>query len=325
MALIVAGSAPVGPDSPTPLAPIRVGGGGNARARHREGAQIVGAGQGVVHERAGQELPALRIDPDLFQQRLADALGDAAVQLAGIEHRVDHPPGVRNSGVAHDLDDARVGIDLHLADLRGARPVPVFRGEPGLRAEPGLETGRQGRRLHRGMRDVGERHRPVGSCHREAGIGIGDVGLGRFEQVGGDALALVDHLVGGEADRRPGDRRRARIERPPAVDHEIGIALDEADIARRDAEAFAQDLPEDRRVALAVVDRSGHQREPARGVDADFRRLDDGSRGLLDGIGEAEPAQPAARFRLMPAFRKPFYISLLKSTFLRFFGKSPQS
>ena len=39
-----------------------------------EGRQIVGARHGVIHERAGQHLPALAVVMALLQQRLADAL-----------------------------------------------------------------------------------------------------------------------------------------------------------------------------------------------------------------------------------------------------------
>src|SRR5256885_173609 len=60
--------------------------------RHRgvdvETGQVVGARHAVVHERAGHELAGIVVDA-VLEQRLADALGDAAVHLALDDHRVD--------------------------------------------------------------------------------------------------------------------------------------------------------------------------------------------------------------------------------------------
>ena len=52
--------------------------------------QVVGARHGVVHERRGHELAAEVVDR-AFEQRLADALGKAAMDLALDDHRVDQP------------------------------------------------------------------------------------------------------------------------------------------------------------------------------------------------------------------------------------------
>ncbi len=50
--------------------------------------QVVGARHGVVHVRAGQQLSLVVIDR-VFEQRLSDALRDAAVHLAFDDHRID--------------------------------------------------------------------------------------------------------------------------------------------------------------------------------------------------------------------------------------------
>jgi hypothetical protein len=57
----------------------------------------------------------------IFEQRLAGALGDAAMCLAMQDHRVDRAPDVVDSGVADDIDSAGFRIDLDLADLRAVR------------------------------------------------------------------------------------------------------------------------------------------------------------------------------------------------------------
>ena len=89
--------------------------------------QVVGARHAVVHERAGHELAVLVVDRAL-QQRLADALGDAAVDLALDDHRIDrrcrnHRP--RSRPTISRL--AGVRIDLDLADVAAGREGEVGR------------------------------------------------------------------------------------------------------------------------------------------------------------------------------------------------------
>jgi hypothetical protein len=60
---------------------------------------------------------------------LADALHDAAMRLAVNEERVDDNAEIVDEGVAHDLDDAGIGIDLHFADVA---TVWESRGRPSL-------------------------------------------------------------------------------------------------------------------------------------------------------------------------------------------------
>src|SRR5262245_14922615 len=84
-ALTTAAGEPMEPASPQPLAPSglwvqgwlsshSVTNGGRSSARHR-----------VVHERAADELAAAVVGATL-EQRLADALGEAAVDLALDDH-----------------------------------------------------------------------------------------------------------------------------------------------------------------------------------------------------------------------------------------------
>ena len=88
-ALITAAGAPTEPASPQPFTPIALFLQGTSSGREVEGRHVVGARHGVVHERAGQQLAALVVDRTL-QQRLADALDDAAMHLALDQHRVQH-------------------------------------------------------------------------------------------------------------------------------------------------------------------------------------------------------------------------------------------
>src|SRR5262249_60031374 len=79
--------------------------------------QIVGARHRVVHERAADDLAAAVVGATL-EQRLADALGEAAVDLALDDHRIDDGADVVDAPETDDLDAAGVGIDLELADMR---------------------------------------------------------------------------------------------------------------------------------------------------------------------------------------------------------------
>ena len=81
----------------------------------------------------------------VFQERLPDPLGDAALRLAVQDQRIDRAPDIIDGGIADDRDMAGLGIDLDLADLRavgkardrqglvgdgGERPLPLRRYTP---------------------------------------------------------------------------------------------------------------------------------------------------------------------------------------------------
>ena len=61
-----------------------------------------------------------------------------------------------------------------------------------------------GRQVGGARREIEQRQPPVGAGDREGAVGIDDVALRRFEQLGGDALALLDQDVDARA---PGRRR----------------------------------------------------------------------------------------------------------------------
>ena len=93
--MTAAGEA-MAPASPQPLMPSGLWG---WRVGHAdlEGRQVVGPRHAVVHVGAGQELAVLVVDA-AFEQRLADALGDAAMHLALDDHRVDDVAEVVDRG-----------------------------------------------------------------------------------------------------------------------------------------------------------------------------------------------------------------------------------
>src|SRR6266446_5505255 len=101
---------------------------------------VVRLRQRVVHQRRREELAVVAVD-DAFEQRLADPLGDGAVDLTLDDQRVDDGAAVLDEGVAPESDAPRLAIDLDDGDVHGAgerrpRRVEVHggleaRGAPG--------------------------------------------------------------------------------------------------------------------------------------------------------------------------------------------------
>src|SRR5262249_55068430 len=84
---------------------------------HGHARQRVGARNGIIHQTAGQELASIRVVNDVLEQRLAGALGNAAVDLPLGEQRVDHGADVVDDRIALDGNGACLGIDFHFADV----------------------------------------------------------------------------------------------------------------------------------------------------------------------------------------------------------------
>src|SRR5580700_4398001 len=110
----------------------------------------------------------------------------------------------------------------------------------------------------------------------------------------GDQLGFGQDLLDRHLEGRAAGRRRARAAGAFAEEDLLSVALHVVHVARIDAEAVADELLEDGFVALPLGDRAGEERQPARAVEADLGALETRSRGALDGVGHAEPAQLAA-------------------------------
>ena len=280
---------------------------GRGRAVEFERDQVVDLGQRVVHQRARDELSALVVHR-VLPQRLTDALGQPPVELAVNDHRVDHVADVVDCDIAQQLDGAGLRVDKGDADM-GAERI----GEVGGVVERGggearLQVVGVVVRQVRLERHVAEPERAVRRAgDAEAAVFVLDVLGGCFEQVGGDLLALLDDLVDASRDRRTADGGAAAAVGAHAELDQVGVAVDDLDRLRRDAEPVGDDLGEGRLVTLSVGGGAGVDGDGTGGVDAHVgalpqsglsaQRADD-RRGRetasLDVGRETDPELPAA-------------------------------
>ena len=121
---------------------------------------------------------------------------------------------------------------------------------------------------------LAEHFLPVGARHLELAALVLDVRLARFQQVGGDLLALGDDLVERFHDRRAADGDRARAVGAHAEQDLRGVAVHDVDVLDRHAETVGDDLREGGLVALAVRVRAGEHRDGAGGMHADLARFE---------------------------------------------------
>src|SRR6185312_14630309 len=87
---------------------------------------VGGPGDLVVDQRGGDRLPVGVVD-DLLEQRLGDALGEAALHLPARGERVDHGAAVVDGHVPQDADAAGVPVDLDDAGVRAAGVAEIGR------------------------------------------------------------------------------------------------------------------------------------------------------------------------------------------------------
>src|SRR6185437_16640233 len=145
----------------------RIGGRFRFGQPDRERRQVVRVRHRVIHERTCDQLAVLVVN-DAFEQRLADALRDAAMHLAFDDHRIDHGAEVVDSGPVHDLRLAGVAVDFHLTDVAAGGE-----GEIGRIVERGFFQPRLELRTGEFVRDVGV-ERDVAEADRLVGAGDGE-------------------------------------------------------------------------------------------------------------------------------------------------------
>ena len=193
-ALAAAAVLAIAPASPTPLTPSGLTGDGVTVSSSSRVGQPRRPRQRVVEHRARLELAVVAVDRAL-PERLADALGDAAVELAVDDHRVDLLADVVDRDIADEVDLAGLLVDLDDRDVRPERPRAVRGVVVGGLVEIRLHAVRQAepevdreRDLLDGLDLVG---RALDRVVRAVDLDVLDVGL---EHVGGVAAGLLADL-----------------------------------------------------------------------------------------------------------------------------------
>ena len=257
-ALITAGAEPIVPASPTPFTPSRfVGEGVTVLSRSKFG-NSAAEGIEIVGEARGEQVPGVVVH-GFLPERLRDALGDAAVNLALDDERVDLVPAVVHRRVRHQADAARLLVDLDHRDVRAERErevrwVPGDRGLEQRLGSIGQVVGREGLE-----RDGRERHRPVGRApHNEAPALVDEVGLVHFELMGCDPAGLVDDPVRCERDGCSSDGEGPRAVCVHAEGRYRRVGVEHLDVFGRNAEPVGDDHRPRCLVTLTVWRRARH-------------------------------------------------------------------
>ena len=132
----------------------------------------------------------------VLEQRLADALGDAAVDLAVDDERVHRTPDIIDRGIIDERHLAGIRIDLDLADMRAVRVARLHHGFVASSRERSAQIFRQISALDRRARHLEQSDGVVGALHGETAARKFDVGGGGFQKMFGNAQAFFDQAIG---------------------------------------------------------------------------------------------------------------------------------
>jgi hypothetical protein len=119
----------------------------------------------------------------MLAQRLADALHDAAMDLAVDDHWVDGATDIVDRGVAHQLDGPGLGVDLDLADVATVWEGGKIDRLITLTAERPAQVVGEIVALQDLGRDLEDAERTVGALDRKTSVGefeITGIGLQRM-------------------------------------------------------------------------------------------------------------------------------------------------
>ena len=125
-----------------------------------------------------------------------------------------------------------------------------------------------------GAGDLAERHAAVGAADRELARGEFDILLASFEQIARDLSAFADDFADRLGDGGATDRGRTRSVSTETEGAARSVAMDDFDDIARYTKHVADDLGENRLMALAVIMRAGEDGDVAGRIDADRRAFE---------------------------------------------------
>ena len=236
----------------------------------------------------------MRVVDQLLGERGADALRDAAVELALHHHGVDGAPAVVDGHVAQDAHRARLHVDLHHAGVGAEGPGDGTRVEVPAGVEPGFAplAGEDGA-AHGGAREGAEGDAARGHAgHVGAPAGQHHVVGGALQRLGGHEPRAARDLAGGARDGRARHGGHPAGDGAHPVGDHAGVAADHADLVDLHAQLRRADLGQGRLVGLALAGDADEEIHGAAGIDADVGALEGADAGALDVGGHAEPEGP---------------------------------
>ena len=227
----------------------------------------------VIHEGTAETV-AILIERNHFHQRHANTVGEATMDLAFDDQRVDLCATVidRNEAADFNLGGTRVNVDD--ADVCTEGIGQVVGVVTDLSVEAALDALWQVASTVRSHRNVLDRHRLRRiALHGEGTLLPFEVGHGYFEHSRGNDLSFVDDLAGDQRSCSTGHRRRTGTVGSESEWGVVGVAMNNVDVLWRNASLLGDDLGEGRLVALTLR----LNREPNHGltgwVDAKFATI----------------------------------------------------
>ncbi len=231
------------------------------RLRH-----LGGAGQQIVGKRRRQRL-AGGIERHLFIERRADALREAAEDLAVDDHGIDQHAAVFDDHIVEDFDLAQIRIDRHRHRVRGITEGAgvALRFVAAGRLQPcGIDIGRQVLRTPVPcVRDVLEAD--VAAPALDLAVLQHDVGGIELQQLGADAFGALAELMAGGGHRAARHHHGARAPGAGGVGRHRGVAMHQAHFRDVDAKDLMRHLRQRGLHALAVGVDADAQLQPAIG------------------------------------------------------------
>ena len=229
--------AAMAPAWPAPFAPSGFEAVGNLHEADLETWQVGSARHGVVHEGRADELTGFEVVERVFHQGLADALGDAAMNLAFGQQRVHQGAVVVDGDIADEPDFARPAVDFDFA-RRGSRSGRC-RDRRRCRRGPPRPRPRPLGRAH--VRAQGDRCCAKRSSGARCGTRRPDRTLQRgssLQQPRGGGCGLCAGGRRAPAQGGAAHVQRARAAMAPAARHDRRVALHEAERLQPAGPAF---------------------------------------------------------------------------------------
>ena len=208
-------------------------------------------GQSVVHQRAGEELTVVVVD-QLFPHSLAEALGNASVNLSVDQHGIDYVAAIVHSDVFIDFDFAGFGVHFDGTNVTTEGEGEIRRLEEMGGFHAGLKSWRNVASRIGSEYEIAERDGLLSAVGGEAAAANGDVSRLHAEQVGSKRRHFGFELLCRHVSGSSSDSGGTAAEGPNAVWDSHGVAVHHVDILRIDSQFVGNELREGSFLALAM-------------------------------------------------------------------------